>query len=134
MAFIATYGTLRRTMYNNNRFPMEYMMTRDIPGFQLYDLGPYPMVIKTGDPDDVVTFEIFQVTSRTKGSIDDMEIGAGYMAINVPVSNEIMATVYAYNRIPQNAVKIQSGDYVEYIHQNKKQTSVAQRAAEIDTK
>ena len=112
---------------------MEFMMEKRISGFKLYDLGPYPMVIKTSDENDFVTFDIFQVTARTKEMIDAMEFGAGYIDIHQPITNEIMATVYAYPRIPHNAIHIKSGDYVQYIRQDKKQASVASAVTENDS-
>lgn len=125
MPFLATYGTLRKTMYNNKRFPMEFIKTTSLKGFQLYDLGPYPMVVPTGNPEDVVVFDVFQVTSRTKESIDAMEQGAGYTNLEVDINEELKATVYVYNHIPQRAIQIKSGDYVKYIHQDKVEAPIA---------
>ena len=115
--FIATYGTLRQGMYNNNRFPMEFMRQRTIPGFKLYDLGPYPMVIFTGNEEDRVVFDIFHVTKRTKESIDAMEVGAGYSIMTIPVWEDLDADVYIYDRVPEYAREVASGDYVKYINE-----------------
>lgn len=131
MPQIAVYGSLRKQMYNNTRFPMEFMMTTVIDGFQLYDLGPYPMVVKTGNIEDTVVIEVYHVTSRTKESIDAMEEGAGYILLEVPITNEVMATIYAYDHIPEKSKQIKSGDYVKYIHQGKIETPVAPTTTEI---
>lgn len=120
MPHIAVYGTLRKGHYNHDRFPMQFQTgiknPVQIEGYKLYDLGPYPCVVYTGNPEDVTTFEIYQVTQRTKDIIDAMEFGAGYDEKRQPITNEVMASIYVFENTPSRATHIESGDYTEYIN------------------
>lgn len=106
---IAAYGTLRKGNYNHDRFPgVQYSETKRIKGFDLFDLGPYPCVIK--NPEGEITVDILEVTPETKRKIDFMEIGAGY-DINIIEIDEKKCTIYTYENKPRYATKINSGDY-----------------------
>lgn len=119
MPHIAVYGTLRKGHYNHDRFPMQWQSGIKNPvriqGYKLYDLGPYPCVVYTGNPKDETTFEIYHVTQQTKNVIDAMEFGAGYDEKKQPITNEVMASIYVFDQAPLRATEIVSGDYTEYI-------------------
>lgn len=126
MPLIAVYGTLRKGSYNNKRFPMEFLMDKTITGYQMYDLGPYPMIVKTGNTSDAIKTEIYHVTTRTKEVIDAMEFGAGYIEITENIGSVLPheVSIYAYDHIPENAKRIANGDYIEYT-KSKEQTPIA---------
>lgn len=105
---IAAYGTLRKGFYNFNRFDLNYIKTTTLTGYELYDLGPYPMAIKTDNSEDTIVVDILECDDNTKRIIDMMEIGAGYKKENVVVDEED-CTIYLFNKIVGN--KIKSGDY-----------------------
>lgn len=130
MPFLLVYGTLRKGHYNNKRFPMVHMKDIDVPGFQLYDLGSYPMVIKTDNPEDIVKMELFQVTATTEEYIDAMEYGAGYDKVMVPVNDPSIkeAGVYFYHNIPSYAKLIEHGDYTKFC-KDKEQARFTQSAS-----
>jgi len=114
---IATYGTLRKGMYNNRYFDMRFIETTTIDDFKLYDLGPYPAVV---EGNGTIVVDIFEVDDNTKRAIDGMELGAGYniktLTINTPgaLYGESV-DIYVFDTPPSRAVLIESGDYVEYL-------------------
>lgn len=86
----AFYGSLRKGMYNFDRFKdgLTYERTVQIPGFRLYSLGPYPTALKSDDPNDILTVDLFTVTSTMAYRIDAMERGADYDYVEVDVDGE----------------------------------------------
>lgn len=112
---IAAYGTLRKGFYNHDRFDgVKYLGTTRIKGFDLYNLGPYPCVVK--NPEGELTIDLLEVTPITKTNIDRMEIGAGYgieeINIELDGNNYHDVTIYTYNtKQLGNAKLIASGDY-----------------------
>jgi len=116
------FGTLRRGQYNFNRFKFygeqKYIETIRLSGFDLYDLGHYPTVVK-GEGE--VTFEIHSVCDKILEIITDMEIGAGYKPIKIKVGDSD-CTLYTMEKeyIDEGVVrgrpfpKIESGDWVAY--------------------
>jgi len=112
--YIAAYGTLRKGFYNHNRFEgVRYLGTTEISGFDLYDLGPYPCVIK--NENGKITIDLLEVVEDTKKAIDRMEIGAGYNIeeIEIKLDGNIYqnVTIYTYNKPPHYAKIIATGDY-----------------------
>lgn len=114
---IATYGTLRKGMYNNRYFDMKFIETTTIDGFKLYDLGPYPAVV---EEDGTIVVDVFEVDDDTKRTIDNMELGAGYtiktLTINAPgMLYGESVDIYTFDTLPPRTILIESGDYVEYL-------------------
>jgi len=112
--FIVVYGTLRNTMYNNKRFPITFIKNFDLVGFKMYNLGAYPMIIHTGNDEDVVKGEVYQASQPTIEMIDRMEYGAGYSKMLVEVDENITAGVYVFEKVPKYATPITSNDYVQF--------------------
>lgn len=112
---VAAYGTLRKGFYNHDRFDgVKYLGTTQIKGFDLYDLGPYPCVVR--NPEGKLTIDLLEVTDTTKNLTDRMEIGAGYgieeINIELDGNNYHDVTIYTYNtKQLGNAKLIASGDY-----------------------
>ncbi len=114
MKYIAAYGTLRKGFYNHDRFEgITYLGTTRVKGLDLYDLGPYPCVIE--NPDGEITIDLLEVNPLTKQLIDRMEIGAGYNIEEIQIKLDDKAyhdvTIYTYNKAPNYAKLIPSGDY-----------------------
>lgn len=110
MSKILAYGTLRKGHYNFDRFSefLTYVETTKIKGFDLYDLGPYPIVVV--NPEGEIEVDILEATEEGKRIIDRMEEGAGYRKTAVDLGSE-QGTIYYYSYIPTYATKITSGNY-----------------------
>jgi len=115
---IAAYGTLRKGMYNFDRFDLIYIETKELKGFRLYDLGPYPYVVYTGNDKDVIVVDILQCDDYTKLMIDSMEKGAGYRIMTIDDFD-----IYVFPNVLKNTKLVKNGDYVTYI-QNDKTNSI----------
>jgi gamma-glutamylcyclotransferase (GGCT)/AIG2-like uncharacterized protein YtfP len=109
--YIAAYGTLRKDHYNFKRFEsLEYIKTVRIPGYELWDFGPYPYIIEKENAE--ITVDILKTNASTKRSIDSMEIGAGYKLKEITI-DDMQCTIYYMDKIYNNTTQIQSGDYNE---------------------
>ena len=100
--FIFVYGTLLKGKCNYNRFlaPAEPEMRGEIEGFEMYDLGAFPAIVKG---EGRVKGEVYKVTSEQLAKIDRLE-GEGILYIKEKVKvegycfhEELDAYVYIYN-------------------------------------
>ena len=114
---IVVYGSLRKGAYNFDRFVdifgeknIEYVKTKEITGFKLYSLGPYPGIKKSNDTSDKLVVDILHVTNEVYDAIYNMEIGAGYEALNI---EDGVIYLYKYPINEENLVK--SGDWLKRI-------------------
>lgn len=124
------YGSLRRGQFNNTRFKGfsdGFKCEGFIRGAQLKSLGPYPCIVPSDNPEDVVYGEIFDVPEKLHEVILRMEEGAGYeyRSVNVEVEANkdeqpgktvpIEAKAYFFTR-PERIVHIEpikGGDWVK---------------------
>ncbi|TXI87793.1 MAG: hypothetical protein E6Q36_06845 [Chryseobacterium sp.] len=111
---IAAYGTLRVGWYNNQRFDLKYVSTERIKGYKLYDLGPYPAVIK--EEDSFIEVDILETDDETKNRIDRMEAGAAYQKEDIDIDG-MQCTIYYFTEETleyyKAAKEIPSGNYNE---------------------
>ena len=107
---VFVYGTLRRGRGNYQRLltTSEWLGEHVVSGWDMYDLGAFPAVIRgTGD----VTGDVFRVSPATFNRLDMLE---GYPRfydrelIRTPVGD---AWVYCHNETPSNR-PIPSGDWI----------------------
>lgn len=110
--YIAAYGTLRKDHYNFRRFDLKVIAEGiRINGYELYDLGPYPYIVKSDDSSIVV--DVLECNESTFKSIRSMEIGAGYEYETIQI-NGLECEIYFFNKVINNTKKIPNGDYTEY--------------------
>lgn len=86
------YGSLRRGEFNHKRFkgfPESFKCTGFIRGAQLKSLGPYPAIVPSNNPEDIVKGELYELPEFLHNLILRMEQGAGY--VYNPVSVEVEA-------------------------------------------
>ncbi len=116
---IITYGSLRKGGSNYEYCLKEKsfkcLWEGKIKGFDLYDLGSYPVVIK-GNGEVVV--EVFEVSEDLFNRIERMEKSAGYKQKEI-VANKIKGTIWFFDderlkRYHTNAKKIEHGDYIKF--------------------
>ena len=116
---IITYGTLRREGTNHNYYLREensnikFLGKGKIKGFDLYNLGSYPTIIK-GEGE--VVGEIYEVSKEIFNTINHMEKCVGYNSEEVIV-NGIKGTIWFYKKEllkSYNHKKIEHGDYIKF--------------------
>lgn len=106
---IAVYGSLREHEYNHTLLKQQTKLsTERVKGFLMYDLGPFPAVVK-GDGE--ITVELYSVTLPTFERIHSMEVGAGYQIEYIETSKG-RAMMYIFESILPPLVE--SGDWSEY--------------------
>jgi len=85
---------------------------------KLYDLGPYPGMVLSSDPEDLVIGEIHRLRdpAETLAILDEYE-GAPYTRVTAQAQAEsaesIDVWVYTYNLPVTEAQRILSGDYLD---------------------
>lgn len=115
----AFYGSLRAGMYNYERTKtgLNHLGTKVVSGYKLYSLGPYPCAIFTGDDDDKLTVDIFDVSQEQQYRIHQMELGAGYDYEEVSIDGT-MYGIYLYPKEAAERLKdrnVPSGDWVKHL-------------------
>lgn len=70
---VAVYGSLRRGLHNHHKLLTgQYLGNcRTEKQWHLYDLGPYPALVKGGDT--AVVLEVYAVDARTLALLDELE-------------------------------------------------------------
>ena len=116
MKHIFVYGSLKEGKYNFGRFGPTKVIQKDVKinGFSLYNLGPYPCIVETGNPENFVIGEIHEVSEGNYSSIARMEFGAGYYDKELKF-NEITATVFP---MKINDLKLYVQDYKNRVVEN----------------
>jgi gamma-glutamylcyclotransferase (GGCT)/AIG2-like uncharacterized protein YtfP len=111
----AFYGSLRRGMSNFREFQhgLVFHSEETLPGFQLFAMEEFPYAVRTGNPSDRITVEIFKVTDpRVERAFHDLEMNVGYYYDEVLVNNMITG-IYLYKTAgPETLVK--GGDWVKF--------------------
>ena len=120
---ILGYGTLRSGDYNFERMQgyfgeesIKKIGEVTLPNFKMYDLGHYPTIIATVEPDNQVVFDILEVNHPCYNFIVQMERGAGYQEIQVNVDGYGDCYVYIYLKdfINDKTPVIKSGDWFKH--------------------
>lgn len=108
MTTLFVYGTLKRGYRNHQLLEKSsYMGKGTISGYDLYDLGSFPAIIRgTGE----VYGELYEIDTETMKKVDWLESeGSLYIKMPVNVSQDgkmIIAITYIFNRQVHNAKKI----------------------------
>lgn len=92
-----------------------------ISGWRMYDLGWYPGVVKSDDPDDVVIGEIVPVKSdehladidRYEGCQDNSPDSL-YHRVNLSNKEDEPLWLYVYNGPLNNCPRVYSGDWLDH--------------------
>ena len=71
---VFVYGTLMRGMANHRQLAgLACQGTAELAGFALYDLGPFPMAIASGDPQQRLHGELYAVAPAQLQTLDRFE-------------------------------------------------------------
>lgn len=114
---IWVYGSLRKTEFNNSILEdSEYLGRGIVRGYKMFSLGSYPFVAYTGNENDKIIVEGYEVNYRVGSLIIGMELGSGYHVASVDVEIEfgsvIGGKIFAMEIIHRNCGEIPSGDWV----------------------
>jgi gamma-glutamylcyclotransferase (GGCT)/AIG2-like uncharacterized protein YtfP len=121
--YVCVYGSLRASEYNFARFKaiyrdeINYEFTSEIFGWKLYSLGSYPGVKLTEDANDNLVVDVLSVSQKCFDSLNNMELGAGYVARQVTVRDTV-CTIWEFAH-PIHAPNIKSGDWSKYLLEKK---------------
>lgn len=123
------YGTLRKPMYNYMRFlnrfgiaNLYHEKTINIPGFDLYDLGPYPAA-KPSSNSSLLVVDLFSVSDQVFKEIFTMESDAGYYEDLTNIDNQAYS-IFLYNSEIDKDLLIQSGDWVSHYRKLKTNSTI----------
>lgn len=123
------YGTLLSGFTNTFRQLMEsqtsFLSKGTIQG-RLYDLGNYPGLVLSNEPNAIVFGEVYQV--HQESLIKELDLYENYRhndasslylrSVQTIVLNDeqsVEAMVYTYNKSVDNAIRIIDGDYHTYL-------------------
>ena len=113
---LAVYGSLRPGMYNADKIKYKHIGTHQISGYEMYDLGSYPGIVKTDSLLDKVEVDLIEVSATTAAAIDIMEINAGYFIVPKYVGSDLCKLyVYDRNYIEDDMKPIPGGNWVTYV-------------------
>jgi gamma-glutamylcyclotransferase (GGCT)/AIG2-like uncharacterized protein YtfP len=113
---LLVYGTLKPGHYNFDRFFNETNVKVGeeikLPGFKMYSLGAYPCVVHTENNEDIITaVKLKNVKSNIFNSINNMELGAGYVRKEIQLDNETyFIYVFRANNI-HNLKVVENGNW-----------------------
>jgi gamma-glutamylcyclotransferase (GGCT)/AIG2-like uncharacterized protein YtfP len=110
------YGTLRSQEPNYSRFNLAAKSICHgkitFSGARMYDLGGYPCVVLTGEPDQYVVGEVVEFTDPDcENAIRQMELSAGYSIKSIDTSFG-PALIFVFERPPDHGRLIHGGDWL----------------------
>jgi gamma-glutamylcyclotransferase (GGCT)/AIG2-like uncharacterized protein YtfP len=111
----AFYGSLRRGM--SNYLPLahglEFQRETQLPGFRLFALESWPYAVRTGNPKDTITVEIFRVSDpAVEKAIHELELSVGYYYDEVMWEGQDIG-IYLYRQAGPETL-VEGGDWVKF--------------------
>lgn len=74
LQLVFVYGTLKRGQPNHHQLAGSHFCGEaELPGLALYDLGPFPMAIASGDPSHCLQGELYAVHDTQLAALDRFE-------------------------------------------------------------
>lgn len=122
MKKFAFYGTLRLNQPNYHRLltpkTAEFLGTKIVGGYAMYDLGYYPTIVEHNDGQ--ITVDLFEISDkRAIEFIKSMELGAGYKEVTITIDGtDYTMYVCGDSELPfivNRRKPIPSGDWVDHI-------------------
>jgi gamma-glutamylcyclotransferase (GGCT)/AIG2-like uncharacterized protein YtfP len=109
---VFVYGSLKRGEPNHHWIAAApYLGEAQLPGARLYDLGPFPMAVASGDPADTIAGELYAVTPAVLAALDRFEgVPRLYERQSWRLANGTQAWVYmGRQRQVRHVARIASG-------------------------
>lgn len=118
MMKLFVYGTLRNGLENNFLLDKkaQFIKVMHISGLKLYDLGPFPAAVESGNKKDTVTGELYNVPESSIEAIDQLE-GVPHMfqrQFLTDGDNEIWYYVMEKELI-EGLDAVASGDWIKHL-------------------
>ena len=89
------------------------MYKESILGFQLYQMEEYPYAVRTDNPTDSITVEVYKVTdAAAEHTIHELETEVGYYYDEVLIQGKPTG-IYLYKNAGSEPL-VKSGDWVEF--------------------
>ena len=111
----AFYGSLRRGMSKYLEFEkgLEFQYQEIISGYGMYALQDFPYAVKTGNPSDLVTVEVFRIINPdVERAIYGVEMTEGYYYDEVKIRNEKIG-IYLFKKAGSDPL-VKGGDWVNF--------------------
>ena len=111
----AFYGSLRRGMSNYRYYEkgLEFLYMDVIPGYRLYALEEYPYAVRTGNPKDLLTVEVFRVGDpAVERDIHTLELEVGYFYDEVVLRNQPVG-IYLFEKAGTEPL-VKGGDWIKF--------------------
>jgi len=88
MTLIFVYGTLKRGCRNHHHMAGQQFRGEALagPGYTLFSLGDYPGMVRSADPADQVTGEVWAVDAAGLARLDELEGVEEQLYARVPVT------------------------------------------------
>ena len=109
---VFVYGSLKRGEPNHHWIAAApYLGEAQLPGARLYDLGPFPMAVASGDHADTIAVELYAVTPAVLATLDRFEgVPRLYERQSWRLANGTQAWVYmGRQRQVRHVARIASG-------------------------
>ena len=114
-ATYAFYGSLRRGMINYLEFEtaLQFLYQDILSGYQMYAMENFPYAVKTDNPSDLITVEVFRIINPdVERSIHRLEMTEGYYYDEVKI-RDTNTGIYLF-RSPGSDPLVKSGDWVNF--------------------
>ena len=92
---------------------LHFLYQEVISGFQLYQMEFYPYAVRTGDKNDFLTVEVFEVTNpEVERSIHALETRVGYYYDEVEIHSRQVG-IYLFETAGREPL-VKGGDWVKF--------------------
>ena len=92
---------------------LQFLYQDVIRGFQLYEMEHYPYAVRTTDPEDTLTVEVFKVIdSEVEELIHNLEMGVGYYLDEVEIHGQQVG-IYLFENAGREPL-VKGGDWVQF--------------------
>lgn len=115
--YIAVYGTLKKGFGNHRFIEGNYIKTVKVPNYNLFtnSWAIVPFAVESNNSSDYIVAEIYDVSDNSFKRIRQLEIGAGYKEVIIPIDT-IKATMWIYDfkklkNWINDLVQIKSGEW-----------------------
>ncbi|HPQ55492.1 MAG TPA: gamma-glutamylcyclotransferase [Spirochaetota bacterium] len=113
--YIFVYGSLMKGFHNHDSFSFSssthFVCRAVLQGAVMFDMGFYPCVVLTGNPNNSVCGEVYRYHDmECRQRVQLMEYGAGFDEEVVTVDG-IKASVFVYREKPEGVPWIPGGDW-----------------------
>ena len=99
--------------YDEFKESLDFQFLTVIEGFRLYGMQHYPYAIKTDNPSDRLTVEVFKVTNpEVEKSIHALEIEVGYYYDEVEIMGS-QSGIYLFTEAGTDPL-VKEGDWVKF--------------------